>query len=112
MAQSIDLSGISGKIAVTLLVIRLFPDMLGKSVGCAKYVLLTAVSRFNDAYLVVIISGVISTATLLLVSVKVWLSTPQYIFNCKGLQPMNDDISLTSNPSKDCKQITSGLFFV
>jgi hypothetical protein len=46
IAQSIGLSGVSGKIAVTLLVIRLFPDMLGESIGCARCVLLITVSRF------------------------------------------------------------------
>jgi hypothetical protein len=47
IVQSIDLSGLSGKIAVTLLVIRFFPDMPSESIGCARCVLLTAVSRFN-----------------------------------------------------------------
>ena len=47
IVQSIGLSGVSGKIAVTLLVIRFFPDMLGGSIGCARCVLLTAVSRFK-----------------------------------------------------------------
>jgi hypothetical protein len=45
MVQSIDLSGVSGKIAVTLLVTKFFHDMLGESIGYAKCVLLTAVSR-------------------------------------------------------------------
>jgi hypothetical protein len=45
IVQSIGLSGVSGKIAVTLLVIRFFHDMLGESIGCARCVLLTAVSR-------------------------------------------------------------------
>jgi hypothetical protein len=48
IAQSIDLSDVSGKIAVTLLVIRFFPDMPGESIGCARCVLLTAVSRLTD----------------------------------------------------------------
>jgi hypothetical protein len=47
IVRSIDLSGVSGKIAVTLLVIRFFPDMPGESIGCASCVLLTAVSRIK-----------------------------------------------------------------
>jgi hypothetical protein len=48
MAQSIDLSGVSGEIAVTLLVIRVSPDILGESRGCVRCVLPTAESRFNE----------------------------------------------------------------
>ena len=45
MAQSIDLSGVSGEIAVTLLVIRVSPDMPAESRGCVRGVLPTAESR-------------------------------------------------------------------
>jgi hypothetical protein len=51
IVQSIDLSGISGKIAVSLLVIRFFPDIPGESIGCARRVLLTAVSRSLSDFL-------------------------------------------------------------
>jgi hypothetical protein len=51
IVQSIDLSGVSGKIAVTLLVIRFFPDMPDESIDCAMHALPTAVSRIiNNRY--------------------------------------------------------------
>ena len=49
MAQSIDLSGVPGEIAVTLLEIRVSPDMPGESMGCVRCVLPTAESRFNQS---------------------------------------------------------------
>jgi hypothetical protein len=45
--QYIDLSCVSEEIAVTLLVIRFFPDMQGEPIGCARCVFPTAVSRLN-----------------------------------------------------------------
>ena len=48
MVQSIDLSGVTGEIAVTSLVIRLFPVMPGESMGCVRCVPTTAVSRIID----------------------------------------------------------------
>jgi hypothetical protein len=50
MEQAIDLSSVSGKIPFTLLMIRLFCDILEKSIGYARHVLLAAVSRFNGLY--------------------------------------------------------------
>ena len=47
MVQSIDLSGVTGEIAVTLLVIRVSPVLPGESMGCTRCVLTTAVSRFR-----------------------------------------------------------------
>jgi hypothetical protein len=48
MAQSIDLSGEFGEIAVTLSVTRTSPDLLGESMGCVRCVLPTAVSRLKE----------------------------------------------------------------
>jgi hypothetical protein len=42
MVQHIGLSGVFKKIELTLLAMRLFSNTPGESIGCARYVLLTA----------------------------------------------------------------------
>jgi hypothetical protein len=48
MVSFIDLSGVSGEIAVLLLVIRVSSDRPGESMGCVRCVLTTAESRFKE----------------------------------------------------------------
>jgi hypothetical protein len=47
MMQHIGLSGESEKIEVNLLVMRLYSDLPGESIGCASDMRTTAKSRFN-----------------------------------------------------------------